>query len=78
MNNTKFKVVVLSEELDEYLSEKELSHSKIADAYFEISRCTYGLLAQYPTDWRELRKGYPELLEMMDIIQKKTLHILVK
>ena len=71
MNNTKFKVVVRSEELDEYLSEKELSHSKIADAYFEISGCTYGLLAQYPTDWRELRKGYPELLEMMDIIQKK-------
>lgn len=71
MKNTKFKIVALSEELDGYLSEIELSHSKIADAYFEISKSTYGLLGQYPTDWRGLRNGYPELLEMIDIIQKK-------
>ena len=71
MKNTKFIPVVISKELEEYLIAPELSHSKIADAYLEISRSTYGLLAQYPSDWRELRNGYPILLEILDVIQKK-------
>jgi len=71
MKNTKFIPVVISKELDEYLIAPELSHSKIADAYLEISRSMYGLLAQYPSDWRELRKGYPKLIEMLDVIKKK-------
>ena len=71
MKNLEFKLIKLSDNLKKYINAEKLSHSELADAYLEISRGTYGLLAQYPSDWKELKKGYPELLKILNIIQYK-------
>lgn len=55
----------------EFLIGGKLSLPTLADAYLEISRSLYGLLADYPNELGELRKGYRDLLKLIKFVQEK-------
>jgi len=65
------KLVDLSESLKTYLDRDALTLSNLADAYLELSRTIYKILAKYPKSWSKLKKRYPILLKLMDNIQQK-------
>ena len=71
MKIPEFKLVKPSDNLRKYLEMDEISHTDLADAYLEISRCTIKLLVDYPLKSIKLKKSYTELLSIMQIIQDK-------
>ena len=69
--NLDLKHIKLSEKLRKYLESDGLALPTLADAYLEISRKIYDLLANYSSKLRTLKKGYVDLLNIIDQIQKK-------
>ena len=65
------KIIKPSNNLKKYMKADALKFPDLADAYLEISRCTYDLLVRFPKNWKKLEEGYPELLEILKIIQDK-------
>ena len=58
--------------LKDYLKSNALDLSNLADAYLEISRTIYDLLKNYSSRWRQLKRGYVELLKIIDCIQQNS------
>jgi len=65
------KLVKPSKALKEYLEASDLTLPNLADAYLHISRSITGLLLKYAAKWRKLKKGYIDILELIDNIQQK-------
>jgi len=66
------KLVQPSKTLKEYIEMSGLNLSNLADAYLEISRSITGLLSGYTSKWRKLKKGYIDILKLIDNIQQKS------
>ncbi|TKJ24001.1 MAG: hypothetical protein CEE43_02215 [Promethearchaeota archaeon Loki_b32] len=65
------EIVKPSDNLKKYLELEKIDLHTLADAYLEISRSLYELLADYPSELGELRKGYRDLMKLIKYIQKK-------
>lgn len=63
--NFEFKFIELTEKLEEYFEAPSLSLTNLADYYLLCSMKTYDILADHYTHWRKLKKGYEELLKLM-------------
>lgn len=63
--NFEFKFIKLTEKLEKYFKAESLSLSNLADYYLICSMESYGILADHYNHWRELNKGYKELLKLI-------------